>query len=290
MHHSRREFLKSCVGMTGLTLPMFFKLQAEASGIATRAKSCIVIYTWGGMSHLESFDPKPEGPSGTRGEFGAIRTATPGMQFCEHLPHLAKHSEKLAVVRSVHHDQGGHQGGMYVTLTGHKPERGIKAKSSKSWPSLPAMISRFQDQQAGIPGAVRLPYSMYDNGTPMAGEHGGWLGSDYHPLLMRTPAGEAYAGVTRYTDRELSLKLNLEESRLHDRRALLKKLDQRLGKDQTYDQLDHFRQMAADMLLGSPVRDAYDLEKEDPRVRAMYGDHICGQSLLLSRRQCLLAR
>ena len=124
----------------------------------------------------------------------------------------------------------------------------------------------------------------------MAGEHGGLLGSDYHPLLMRTPAGEAYAGVTRYTDRELSLKLNLEESRLHDRRALLKKLDQRLGKDQTYDQLDHFRQMAADMLLGSPVRDAYDLEKEDPRVRAMYGDHICGQSLLLSRRQCLLAR
>jgi hypothetical protein len=284
LHHSRRGFLQSCVGMTGLTLPTFFKMQAQAAGVATKARSCIVLYTWGGMSHLESFDPKPEGPSATRGEFGAIPTATPGMQFCEHLPLLAKHSEKLAVVRSVHHGQGGHQGGMYVTLTGHNPEGGLKAKSRKSWPSLPAMISRFHDPHANTPGAVRLPYSMYDNGTLMAGEYGGWLGSDYDPILMRTPGGEEYAGVTRYTDRELNLKLHLDSGRLRDRRALLEELDHRLGKSQAYDQLDRFRQMAADMLLGSPVRDAYDLEQEDPRVRAMYGDHICGQSLLLSRR------
>jgi len=272
--------------MTGLTLPTFFKMQARAAGASARAKSCIVIYTWGGMSHLESFDPKPDGPSATRGEFGAIPTSTPGMQFCEHLPKLAKHSEKLAVVRSVHHDQGGHQGGMYITLTGHRKEGGIKAKSNKSWPSLPAMISRFQDPGAGTPGAVRLPYSMYDNGTLMAGEYGGWLGSDFDPLLMRTPAGdaEAYAGVTRYTDREIDLKLNLESARLQDRRALLDKLDRRLGESRSYDQLDRFRKMAADLLLGSPVRDAYDLEQEDPRVRAMYGNHLCGQSLLLSRR------
>ena len=271
--------------MTGLTLPTFFNMQASAAtGIRTKARSCIVIYTWGGMSHLESFDPKPDGPPMTRGEFASIPTATPGMEFCEHLPLLAQHSEKLAVVRSVHHDQGAHQNGMYMTLTGHKLEGGAKARSSKSWPSLPAMISRFQDPQAGTPGAVRLPYSMYDNGTLMAGEYGGWLGTDYDPILMRTPAGEPYAGVTRYTDKELDLKLNIDRSRLRDRRALLEKLDHRLGVDDTYNQLDRFSQMAADMLLGSPVRDAYDLEQEDPRVRAMYGDHICGQTLLLSRR------
>ena len=285
LQHSRRDFLRSAVGLTGLTLPTFFKMQAEAAGYSTTAKSCIVIYTWGGMSHLESFDPKPDGPSETRGEFGTTPTATPGIHFCEHLPQLAKHSEKLAVVRSVHHRHGGHQAGMYITLTGHDPEGGIKAKSRKNWPSLPAMISRFHDPMAGTPGAVRLPYSMYDNGRQMAGESGGWLGSDYDPILMRTPAGEPYAGVTRYTDRELDLKLNLDKARIRDRRALLDKLERQLGASASaFDELDHFRRMAVDLLLGSPVRDAYDLEQEDPRVRAMYGEHICGQTLLLSRR------
>ena len=180
LRHSRRDFLRSCGGLASLTLPTFFKLQARSAGIATtRARSCIVIYTWGGMSHLESFDPKPEGPAETRGEFGAIPTATPGVQFCEHLPLLARHSEKLAIVRSVHHRHGGHQGGMYISLTGRDPEGGIRAKSRKNWPSLPAMIARFQDPLAGTPGAVRMPYSMYDNGTQMAGESAGWLGSDH---------------------------------------------------------------------------------------------------------------
>ena len=105
---------------------------------------------------------------------------------------------------------------------------------------------------------------------------------------MKTPAGEPFRGVTRYTDRELNLKLNLKKQRISDRQSLLEELDttlgQKNGSELVYDQLDHYRRMAADMLLGSPVRDAYDLDKEDPRVRAMYGDHICGQSLLLSRR------
>ncbi len=129
---------------------------------------------------------------------------------------------------------------------------------------------------------------MYDNGKLMAGEYGGWLGSKYDPVLMKTPAGEPFRGVTRYTDRELNLKLNLKKQRISDRQSLLEELDttlgQKNGSELVYDQLDHYRRMAADMLLGSPVRDAYDLDKEDPRVRAMYGDHICGQSLLLSRR------
>lgn len=108
------------------------------------------------------------------------------------------------------------------------------------------------------------------------------------PILIRTPAGQAYGGVTRYTDRELNLKLNIEKRRVTDRRTLLEQLDNTLGQTQgsktEYDRIDHYRRMAADMLLGSPVRQAYDLEKEDPRIRDMYGNHIGGQTLLLSRR------
>jgi len=288
---TRRRFLQT--GLAGLGLPTFLQLRAAAASQSggidpfAKAKSCIVLYTWGGMSHLESFDPKPNGPAATRGEFGTIRTATPGLHFCEHLPKLAKHSEKLAIVRSVHHDQGAHQGGMYISLTGHKKVGGAKAKSRKSWPSLPAMISRFQDPLAGTPGAIRLPYAMYDNGTLMAGEYGGWLGSDYDPILMRTPAGTPFAGTSRLTDPVLELGLNLERDRLRDRRSLLRQFEDGAAVPKHFaqaSQFNHFQDMAADMLLGSPVREAYDLEREDPRLRAMYGDHLCGQTLLLSRR------
>ena len=289
LQHSRRDFLRSGIGLAGLTLPTFFKAQA-ASGLnrTRKAKSCIIIYTWGGMSHYESFDPKPDAPAEVRGEFKPIGTATPGIQFCEHLPLLARHSDKLAIVRSVHHTQGGHQQGMYVTLTGHDPKGGIKAKSRENWPSLTSMLSRFHNPAIGTPAAIRMPYSMYDNGTQMAGEGAGWLGSNYDPILLRTPAGKAYGGVNRFTDRELNLKLNVQEHRVSNRNSLLEQMDhdlgQRIGSAAAYDQLDHFRRMAADMLIGSPVRDAYDLEKEDPRIRAMYGDHMGGQTLLLSRR------
>lgn len=288
LQYTRRNFLKSSIGLAGLSVPSFLSLVSRASTQAPKAKSCIVLYTWGGMSHYESFDPKPNAPSDIRGEFKPISTATPGIQFCEHLPLLAKHSEKMAIVRSIHHRHGGHQQGMYVSLTGHDPEGGLKAKKRNNWPSLTSMISRFNEPLAGTPKAIKLPYSMYDNGTLMAGDYGGWLGSAYDPVIMKTPAGEPFQGVTRYTDKALNLKLNVKKNRIKERSSLLNDLDNQFGSNNgtgtEYDQLNRYQQMAADLLLGSPVHDAYDLEKEDQRVRDMYGDHICGQTLLLSRR------
>lgn len=288
LQHTRRNFLRSSVGLAGLTLPTFFKAQAASNTKRRKAKACIVIYTWGGMSHYESFDPKPEAPVDIRGEFKPISTATPGIQFSEHIPLISKHSNKLAIVRSVHHNNGAHSGAVYLNLTGHRPEGQIKAKGRKNWPSITSVISRFHRPVAGIPNAIRMPYSMYDNGRQMAGESAGWLGAKYDPILMRTPAGEPYGGVSRYDDPALNLKLNLDKKRISDRLTLLEQLDhslgQRLGDSTAYEKLDHYRQMAADMLLGSPVREAYDLEKEDHRIRDMYGDHIGGQSLLLARR------
>ena len=145
LDYSRRGFLRSSVGAAGLTVPTILKLQSQALASAPSAKSCIVVYTWGGMSHYESFDPKPDAPLEVRGEFKTIPTATPGVRFCEYLPLLAKHSEKLAIGRSLYHDQGGHQQGMYTSLTGHKPEGGIKAGKRTNWPSLTAMLGRFQE-------------------------------------------------------------------------------------------------------------------------------------------------
>jgi hypothetical protein len=283
LQFSRRDVLRSSVGLAGLTLPTLFQLQSQAAA-APRATSCIVIYCWGGLSHYESWDPKPDAPAELRGEFSPISTATPGIQYCEHIPLMAKHSDKLAIIRSVHHTQGGHQQGMYVNITGHNPTGGVKAKNRDNWPSLAAMISRFQDPAAGTPGAIRLPYSMYDNGTLMAGEYGGWLGADYDPVLMRTPAGKPFGGVSRYTSRELDLKLNLQKKRIVQRQSLREQLERPVGSESDYERHNRFRRMASEILLGSAVSKAYDLESEDPRIRTMYGDHIGGQSMLLGRR------
>ena len=281
--YSRRALLRSSVGLTGLTLPTLFQLRAGAR-IAPRAKRCIVIYLWGGISHFESWDPKPQAPSELRGEFATIATATPGIFYSEHIPLMAQHSDKLAIVRSLHHTQGGHQQGMYTSITAHDPPGGVKAKHRENWPSLAAMLSRFQDPAAGTPGAIRVPYSMYDNGTLMAGEYGGWLGADYDPILMKTPAGKPFGGTSRYTSRELDLKLALKKTRIESRQSLRNQLERAVGSQEDYDRLDRFRTMAADLLLGSPVREAYDLDREAPQVRALYGDHIGGQSMLLARR------
>ena len=142
LQHARRDFLRSSVGLAGLTLPTFLKAQAVSKPRRRKAKACIVIYTWGGMSHYESFDPKPEAPVDIRGEFKPIKTATPGIQFCEHIPLLAKHSNKLAVVRSVHHNNGAHSGAVYLNMTGHHPEGQIKAKAvSYTHLTLPTICS-----------------------------------------------------------------------------------------------------------------------------------------------------
>lgn len=281
--HTRREILQSTVAAAGLTVPTVLQMQAEAT-LPISAKRCIVVYCWGGISHYESWDPKPDALSEIRGEFTTIETNVPGIRFSEHLPLMSRHADKMAIVRSLYHKQGGHQQGMYHSITGHAPPPGLKALNRTNSPSLAALMGRFQDPDSGTPNAIRVPYNMYDNGTLMAGEYAGWLGADYDPILMRTPTGKPFRGVSRYTSRELDLKLNLNKERLLQRQKLQSQLERVVGQTTEYDRIDRFRQMAADMLLGSDVRDAYNLENEDPRIRAMYGDHIGGQSMLLARR------
>ena len=248
-----------------------------------RAKSCIVVYLWGGIAHQESWDPKPDASLELRGEFKAARTATPGIWFSEHLPKLAQHSEKLAVIRSLHHNIGGHGGALYTSMTGQERPMG-KAKDRSNWPSITAMLSRFCDVNQGTPRAIAMPYLNYDNGSLIQGQFGGWLGSRFDPIMMKTPAGKPYGGTSRYTNRELDLKLNLEKERVAGRQYLKGQLDRPIGSQSDFTRHKQFEEMARDMLMSSPVKDAYDLEKEDPRIRVMYGDHIGGQSMLLARR------
>ena len=123
---SRRDLLTvGTVGMMGLTLPGLLRAEAAAKdtggGLPATAKSVIFLYQWGGPSHLETFDMKPDGPEESRGEFKAISSNVPGIQVCELLPRFAKVMDKVSVIRSLSHRFGNHNPPGYYGLTGHAP-------------------------------------------------------------------------------------------------------------------------------------------------------------------------
>ncbi|MBP89340.1 MAG: hypothetical protein CMJ64_21950 [Planctomycetaceae bacterium] len=287
---SRRGMLGTSVGFLGMGLPSWLQMAKTASAAQQpeRTKSCILLYCWGGMSHHEVFDPKPDAHVEIRGEFSPIETATPGIMVGEHIPLLARQTDKLAIIRSMHHNQSAHGRGMYWNLTGHEPPpfpAGNIAPAPHHWPSLPAMVSKFRPAPRGVPRAVRLPYPMVDNGTLQAGEYGGWMGVKYDPIVMRTPAGKPWKGVSRTLGSEvLELGKNVDLKRIDTRKQLLRSLERPVSENADFESFEHFRQLATDMMLSSGVKDAYDLESEDPKIRETYGDHLGGQSMLLARR------
>lgn len=292
---TRRRMLSAGCGLLGVSVPQFLKFRSEAqareviSPTSGRAKSCIVLFCWGGMSHLDTFDPKPNAPDEVRGEFTPIATATPGIQLSEHLPQLARQTQHLAIVRSLHHRCTAHGKGMYWNMTGHAPpatEAAVNLPPSREdWPSLAAMVSKFREAPKGMPRAIRLPYPMVDNGTLQAGEYGGWLGVARDPIVVRTPKGKAFEGVSRdLGSPALYLSEGIDRARFRRRRDLLAGLQPPGERTLASASYQHFQELALDMLTNPKVSEAFDLDLEPPESRDRYGDHIGGQSMLLSRR------
>ncbi len=288
----RRRFLLTTLGGLGWSLPAYLAhtrgLAASTKSVPT-AKSCIVLYCWGGMSHHETFDTKPLAPVEVRGEFAPIATDVTGIQVGEHLPRLSRQMKHLAVIRSIHHDSSAHGKGMYWNMTGHAPPQATVAAnlppSADDWPSLAAMVSHFREAPRGMPRSVRLPYPMVDNGTLQAGEYGGWMGLKYDPIVIRTPKGKEFGGVSRSLGSAvLKLDEELNLPRWHARQSLRRQLERSPGVSGDYEGFEHYRQLASDMLLSAEVKKAYNLDLEQPRIRESYGDHLCGQSVLLARR------
>ena len=290
---SRRQVLATSLGCAGFSLTDFLQLQSIAKENKTetkgKAKSCIILFAWGGMSHLETWDPKPEGPKEIRGSFDTIPTATPGVHIGEHMPYLAKQTNKLAIVRSMHHGSSAHGKAMYWNFTGHKPPQSDTAAnlppSSSDWPSLLSVISKFKSAPPGLPSSIRIPYPLVDNGTLQAGEYGGWLGSSYNPIVIRTPKGKEFGGVSRDLGASrIDPKEAIDRKVLSSRLGLLGHLDQFQGIGNSVTDMDYFRNLATDMLMSPNVRNAFDLDLESQATKDKFGNHICGQSMLLARR------
>ena len=290
---SRRRFLRRIgLGTLGLSLTDFLaarqSVTANANPPPRRVRACIVLYCWGGMSHHETWDPKPDAPAEYRGEFRPIATAVPGIRVGEHMPLLAQHTDKLAIIRSIHHRSSAHGKGMYWNWTGHAPpapEAAVNLPPSRTdWPSLGAMVSRFRRAPAGFPSAVQLPYPMVDNNTLQAGENAGWLGQSYDPIIVRPDRGRPYGGVSRDLG---ALVFNpaagVVTPRLRARQSLTGMLDHGFAAP-VNPSFENCSQMASDILTSSRVQAAFNLDLEPIALRQRYGEHICGQSVLLARR------
>jgi hypothetical protein len=283
---TRRGWLRRCgVGLLGLSLAEYLGLRAAFG----RAKACIVLYCWGGVSHLDTWDPKPDAPAEVRGQFKPIATAVPGIRVGEHMPRLAQQMKRLAVVRSVHHSCTAHGKSMYWNRTGHAPPQPEAAMnlppSINDWPTLGAQVAKQRRAPRGLPAAVQIPYPLVDNNTLQAGDTPGWLGNVYAPLVLRPNRGTPYGGVSRDLG---GLVLNpaegVDAARLNARLDLSRRLDHLAAESASVRGLAHFQEQAAELLGNPKIRRTLDLDQEPARIRALYGEHLCGQSLLLSRR------
>ena len=284
---NRRQLLRiGGLGALGLNLPALLRAEGTPSPNAGvgRIKSCILIFYYGGPSHHDTWDMKPNAPREVRGEFQSIATNVPGLRISEHLPHCARVMDRLAVVRSMHHPMTNHNSAAFATLCGRVPLKGdleILGNDRNDPPCLGSILSERLPARGGLPTFVSLPHVMH-NVVTLPGQVAGFLGSAHNPLhLTRDPnAPDFQLG-------ELQLPGDVSLARLDHRESLLHLLDARHPRadpSSTSASLDVYDRKAFALLRSPAVRDAFALAEEDPRLRDRYGRTKHGQSVLLARR------
>ncbi|MBN9516917.1 DUF1501 domain-containing protein [bacterium] len=275
---TRRSVLEAgTLGAFGLGLPALLA-RDSASGPAPRAKACIVLFMWGGPSHVDTWDPKPDAPREIRGEFASVATSVPGLRISEHFPRLAKLAHRYTVVRSMTHTDPAHLSPVHHLFTGRVapvPNSDAAPATRNDSPHLGAVLAKLRPSAAGVPTAVTLPWQVSHPSAPggtAPGQHAGWLGAGYDPFVASgnpSAPGFGVAGLGATGDVTAG------------RADLLRALDTR-GADPA--QFGPVRAKALDLLTSGKVAGAFDLSREPDRIRDHYGRHPHGQSCLLARR------
>jgi hypothetical protein len=283
---TRRSFLRAGslgVGLAGLNLSGLLRARAVAGtsgGPTSDERSVILVWLDGGPPQHETYDPKPDAPIEFRGPLKAMETKVPGIQVSELLPYHARMMDKMSLIRSIHHDNGDHFTGAHWMLTGYGGPNGNDLPARN--PSAGSIITKLLGpRKAGIPPYVGLPNTHSVGLIP--GYHGGaYLGVTQNPFIA-----DGDPNLDTYQVQNLSLPTGIDTSRVGDRRTLLASFDKaRRDVDASgiMDGLDRFDQQAFELVLGSSARRAFDIRKEDPRLRERYGRHQWGQSALMARR------
>ncbi len=286
---TRREVLRAGtlsvfgLGLADLVANNVSAVDRSPTGLSFgKAKSCILLFMWGGPSQLDTWDPKPNAPAEVRGEFASIATGVPGVRISEHFPRLAQHIDKYAIIRSMTHDDPAHLSSVHHILTGrHAPKVKSDADppSRKDTPHVGSVLAYLRPNQQTLSSFVTLPWLVSHPAAPggMApGQNAGWLGQAFDPFVVAGDPNSPKFGVPG-----LSLTPEVNKERFETRKRLLTQLD---DWHQGASNYSTFQEKALALVSSAGAERAFDLNQEPAQVRDRYGRHIHGQSLLLARR------
>ena len=281
---NRRSFLQLGVaGMASLGLPQILRARADSPPPAggTRNTSVILLWLDGGPGHMDMYDMKPDAPEEYRGIWRPIRTRVPGIDITELYPKQARYTDKFSIVRSLHHNTGDHFAGGHRMLT--TKDMGVSgANNAGRFPGIGAIVSReVGPRRPGMPAYVGVP-SAYSIGLSPGYFGANFLGHRYNPFQT---GGDPNSPNFRVENLNLANGLSLP--RLEDRRGLVRHFDtarRQLESHPDSQAMDRFSQEAYEFVTGPNAREAFSLEREEPRLRDLYGRHQWGQSTLLARR------
>ncbi|HVW36304.1 MAG TPA: DUF1501 domain-containing protein, partial [Pirellulales bacterium] len=277
---TRRQWLQwSTAGaIAGSISPWFKALADEAAPKLPRGRSCILLWMSGGPSQMDTFDLKPGHPNG--GQFKEIETTAPGLKISEHLPKLAKHGERLAVIRSMSTKEGDHSRATYLMRNGYLPQGPIR------YPTLGSMVAKELGRaDAELPNFVSIaPYRFF---SPAA-YSSGFLGSEYDPLLVGDglPAGGEGQQAYDLKVADLEPPSSVDAATVDARLGLLGSLNERfISQHAAASAIGHrIAYERAVRLMKSVAGKAFNLEEESDKVRDAYGRNRFGQGCLLARR------
>lgn len=301
---SRRDVLRvGGSGMLGLSLGSMFQLQAQAAEKGAgggpgwgKAKSIIMVYLQGGPSHLDLWDPKDNVPDNVRSPFKAIPTRVDGVQFTEILPKLAQVNDKFTLIRSMSYTPNGlfnHTAAIYQMMTGYttdkvSPSGQLEPPSPKDFPNFGSNIVRLRPPDVPMLPFVMLPRPLQESNVVGKGGTAGFLGKAYDPYTL-FPDGDDMdmAKMDKIKIEDLKLRPEVFATRLERRSRLREQINAgmpQIEKAVSELKLNEYYEQALSLIISGRARQAFDLEQETAKTRAMYGRNTFGQSCLLARR------
>lgn len=307
---SRRALLQAgSLSGLGLSLPGLLAgrsqsvLASETKSEPAKAKACILLFMLGGPPQQETFDMKPQAPGSARSLFPTIATNVPGINVCGLLPDLARQADKLAIIRSVFHGGNAlfHGAGVHYNLTGfaNVPREGEPFLDRRDYPSIGAVLNQLKGTQHGLPASVQLPMWITQDGPgrEWAGQHAGFLGKKYDPLVMdygyyKLNMDFNNAPVTGEASLPGSLPqiYSLRDDLRGDRLGRRLDLQRSIGSSQIGDgtsivrDWSKYQHQALDVLGAAATWKAFDIESESASLRDRYGNDRFGRSCLVARR------
>lgn len=271
---SRRQFLLNVGSLAPLGLSLPLLLRSEATAATGRDVNCILIWTRGGTSHHDTFDPKPEAGAEVRGEFGAIDTALPGVKFTEQVPTFAREAKRFSLLRSLNPRNGSHGTADAIMMSGRKFNPAL------TYPCFGSAVAKELGPRNMLPPFVQIGSNI---DRRFGGGLAGYLGLAYNAFELPGDPNSK-----KFSVRDITPPAGVSLERLSRRREALSAIDrlQRAAakKPDLLRAVDDYYENAFAMITSPETQKAFDLKQEKKSVRDDYGRTSLGQGCLLARR------